>query len=971
MGILRIGGGISGVEDYLEKGKKQHNEFSRDELDQRVVLSGDLDITREVIASMENAGLRYLHLTFSVKELDLPVETFRQIDAEIKNFLLSAYPDGSLDYYSELQRPKIKTQLNKATGELVDRLDHIHIVIPRVNLVTGKIEDPTGFGDRNQLFFDALQEHINIKFGLASPKDNIRVDVSTADIVARVKDDDSFKKGNDKSLKALIAEGIISEEITSYDDFQKYLKKLGDVKVSNKGKDNEYLGIKIAGQKRFVNLREEPFRKAFFELPEAEMRQRLGVVAESKKSRMIPKKSAEEYDKLIAEWHSYKAREVRYVNSGNTKAYKEYKAASLAEKLEKLDELEKKAKERFEKKEKRREKSERKQQTRDRNAGPSRDAGSRNDRDNGARAVHQPLDLEIGQRPPPAARGRLRDLSELPLVPTTRGTEVLLPRDVSGDLEQPRSEVVHTGVRRTDTHVNPATGRTADSAVSQLLRDVQEAGRLRDAEQRPDMKTIKLNLDARRLLADLAASHGLKKDEYIISEGADGGGRIRHKDEKVNHNVSDFLTKHVHLSWGEAQPYLQASYDRQLSNEPERKSKPARDKLLWKEFRIERQAAYENRFALRAQAKAEHQASVMLRRREIKDEYLKSKAKIFNNPQLDRAAKKAAQSILAMQKAESERLLNEKVAIERVELARKKTLDEAYNEFLLVRAQAGNRLALLELRRQQDDRDEAEEKLRRERLVNGMLSGDKHKTDDAEIVKHPALQHSINRFGDVTYSKNGRDILQDRGTQVDILDQSKETIEQGLRLSAQKWGGKMRLFGSEKFIQDAIRISVEKNLGITFTDPAQAKYQQEYAEQYRQNKALQQKGRDFTNAAAANAEKEARAAARKAAAEREEQARAAAERQAQAEANALRQAQAKAAKRTAATLPEALDAAQDATRWKRVPSTVEQRSLVQRSVAEIESLQAERKSEAEKKSKTSLPQPGRRSKKRDDDERDR
>ena len=67
MGVLRIGGGIAGIIDYLVHGQKQGQMMTRDELDERVVLHGDLDVTGLVIEGMNVAGQKYLHLTFSVK----------------------------------------------------------------------------------------------------------------------------------------------------------------------------------------------------------------------------------------------------------------------------------------------------------------------------------------------------------------------------------------------------------------------------------------------------------------------------------------------------------------------------------------------------------------------------------------------------------------------------------------------------------------------------------------------------------------------------------------------------------------------------------------------------------------------------------------------------------------------------------------------------------------------------------------
>lgn len=65
----------------------------------------------------------------------------------------------------------------------------------------------------------------------------------------------------------------------------------------------------------------------------------------------------------------------------------------------------------------------------------------------------------VGTRPPPAARHRLRKLSELGMVRVAGGGKVLLPGDVPGDLEQQGAATAH-GVRR------PVSELSADKAAS-------------------------------------------------------------------------------------------------------------------------------------------------------------------------------------------------------------------------------------------------------------------------------------------------------------------------------------------------------------------------------------------------------------------------------------------------------------------------------------------------------------------------
>lgn len=139
------------------------------------------------------------------------------------------------------------------------------------------------------------------------------------------------------------------------------------------------------------------------------------------------------------------------------------------------------------------------------------------------------------------------------------------------------------------------TGRTSDTATAQMLRDEQEAQRQETGGQQATIKEIKTRLDAQRLLADLAVSHLLRPEDYVISQGADGGARIRHrgghhgdaKDQKINYNVSDFLTKHMHLNWSEAKQYLDQSYERQKNGVPLQQVPSKARPDLWAEFKAE------------------------------------------------------------------------------------------------------------------------------------------------------------------------------------------------------------------------------------------------------------------------------------------------------------------------------------------------------------------------------------------------
>ncbi|GAL12227.1 relaxase [Vibrio astriarenae] len=54
--LIRVGGGSGGIKEYLEQGIKNGRDFSRDELDERLILDGNIEVMNSVIQSMEGRG---------------------------------------------------------------------------------------------------------------------------------------------------------------------------------------------------------------------------------------------------------------------------------------------------------------------------------------------------------------------------------------------------------------------------------------------------------------------------------------------------------------------------------------------------------------------------------------------------------------------------------------------------------------------------------------------------------------------------------------------------------------------------------------------------------------------------------------------------------------------------------------------------------------------------------------------------
>ena len=334
--LIRISGGESGIKDYLEDGQKQGRDYSREELDERVILDGDLTLTHAIINKMNNGGDKYLHITLAFKEDEISRDTLHAITRDFKAFAFTAFKDDEYSFYAEAHLPRIKSYTHAKTGEVVERKPHIHIVIPKYNLMSGESLNPFGLVERQVKYLEAIQETINNRYGLASPKDNRRaLFTDDSEMLSRYKGD-AFKGGS-KAFKSTLLTELLERQINSYDDFKTLLAEQGEVKIRNAGKDNEYLWIKpnAGGDGKGINLRDAAFSRAFIELPPLQKMQRLSTESRYETT-APPRDNPALYDQTLQEWHEQRAKEIKYVYLGKRSQYDAYKQATVEKKAQLL-----------------------------------------------------------------------------------------------------------------------------------------------------------------------------------------------------------------------------------------------------------------------------------------------------------------------------------------------------------------------------------------------------------------------------------------------------------------------------------------------------------------------------------------------------------------------------------------------------------------------------------------------------------
>lgn len=802
--LIRITGGTSGIAEYLVSGQKNDREFTRDELDERVILDGDLEITDSIIKGMEKEGERYLHITLAFKEDELSADVLNGITSDFKQFAMSAYDADEFNFYAEAHLPKLKSYANRQTGELVERKPHIHIVIPEQNLLSGQNLNPFGRVEQQTKFLEAFQEHANAKYGLASPKDNRRLEfTSESEIISRYKGD--LFQGGAKELKERILSDVLDRKISDYDSFKALLTEYGAARSRNAGKATEYQNVKPSDQAKGTNLKDYVFSRDFIEKPEAEKRRHLADEGRRQYESQKPARAtAPELAARLKEWHEVRAPELKYINSGNRNLYSAYRRA---ERDDKLNILADRAAAFYAK--------HRKEQDYDRNNAELRNfRGRENERT--SRTDSRRLTADIADNLRAAGRniqstGRAigdieparRNLADRRAIRAVAAVVQRFGRDQGEDRQLTRAAP------------QPRDRRSADNVTGQLLAKAREEKTEAKAAQLSEFAQIKRELDARRLLAHLSKTHGVIPEKYEVTQGKDGGDRI--KAGSRNLNVSDFLTQEVRLSFSEAAPILRQVYAAQQGRELA-EARPAPRRELWQAFR-EAQPAQAKQKADEWEAQRQSERD---RRASIRDDYQAKRRAFLADRSKNGAERKAALSIARMERVTKDMSLREAVKEERQQLKEKhgQPYQARYRAFLADRANQGDEAALVELRRQRD----ASPTPAAATEANTIEGRSRKREDDQATQLAHNLAYSIDRAGNVTYyadQAKRRALVIDSGQRVTVAaDKDSQAVEAGLRLAVQKFGPGLKIEGSAEFKRQAIDAALKTGLRVEFDSKA-------------------------------------------------------------------------------------------------------------------------------------------------------
>jgi hypothetical protein len=764
--LIRIRGGRSGIEDYLANGRKAGREFSRDELDERIFLEGNLSITNRIIKGIDSEGDKYLHITLGFKEDEINNGTLKIIVDEFKNFVFAACQPDEYNCYAEAHLPRIKTYLDKATGLVVERKPHIHFIVPSTNLVTGQRLEPLGMVERNIHFIDAFQEHINNKFGLASPKDNPRmIFTGQSEMISRYEGVLFAKQRED--LRKLFLSEVLSRRIETWDGFAAMLGEHGQARVV-KGKHATYMHFQPDTGKG-INLK-QVFTPEFIALPTAEKTRRLAPeIEKSYITQNAARRDPEYIFETLREWRDTKSLEIKYINSGNRKLYTKYKDADETGKREILDDLE------------------------------ARFYNQHKENQHAITARLHPVKHRI--IPPPHLRGkRVRELSECGLVSVENRSEVLLPNNVRDGLDYGKEKQLRV-VRRPD-----AERRSSGSVVDQSLHELRETVTRSKAGKESRSQLIKKGLDANLLLDSVAKSHGLMIEKYTISKGADGGDRILCG--KQNLNVSDFLTREMKLPWDEASKILESVYALQS------KEKSTGRISLWSKY-IEFRASQAPQLAAQREAIAERKVLIALNHKSerisLKELHRKQREQLFARLSSDPSTLRIEKMLLAKSQADAKAALREQQAADKAALVFPLMPDyESWLAAQEVTAEQAKALARAK-------KIKAEKEDKSKHFISGRKGFGVIVLSEAHDIRSFTACADRQQGVVLFHSATGALAFTDRGARIDVtLAQDPEAVLAALQLGSQKFG-KLTLTGDAEF--QKLCVSLAAQHGFLFVDP--------------------------------------------------------------------------------------------------------------------------------------------------------
>lgn len=752
--IIRFRGASHGVVTYLRDGKKSGRYYSRDELDQRVQLCGNLTELDTVLNSFDREckTQKYFHISLSFKEKNISEEVLKNIDDEFRKFIFSSCVEGEFYYFSEIHFPKIQSLIDMQ-GKNFKRYPHIHVVIPEYNLYTGKRDNPLGLVDKRERYINAFQEYINEKYELESPKENRRmIKAGREEVIARyeIKPDMT-----NKEIKQTIFSIIQNNpQISSVTELAQVIKGFGTVTVrDSKSFGQPYINLKIVGKDKGINLKDPVFLNHYLE------------------NRTANVEFVHDNQHLLDEWYEYAACEARFVEKAAKHERDAYVAMNLPEKKSWLAA----------------------QWHHHLKHIGYEDSPQSTHNFNYETITVTYVDIDhIPHIDDVPYIGDCRHLDEIPnLDEAPHINEIYGDLNDTTQIEQRNSRFSMHELRTRRGNGN--RGQRKPLSMPNLLQNDQCLDMVRNEkitfeelytsshernvaakrfidQQNQQREVLKHHwselinsIDSRNFLNYISYHYGLEVDNYRIEKNKSGNERIIADDRK--YSVSDFLTKKMHMTWTEAQSILRTVAAQQQIGEQRKAAVTSR--LMWQRFM--RYEANKKNFST---VKSEY----FTQRRMIKARY-----QYVHNDEISRGENAAKYRLIKMQKAAELAKLEQEYE-EQARYYRQKMHDR-YMEYLYEEAEQGNSAALGELNRIYPIRDYAQRD-----VFEICIKEQKHHKQQFSLIDLD-YKVKIKRNGTIEYQdEREKTVIIDSYNSIKVTDRSVDIIVKALELAKLRYG---------------------------------------------------------------------------------------------------------------------------------------------------------------------------------------
>lgn len=794
--LARVGSGKSGIGEYLETGRKKGRENGRDEIDERMVFEGDIDTLESVIASHvgdEDAD-RYIHITLGFAEQftgaaacgpgEINFAKMQEVAAAYKEMLMSAYGADEYCWYAEAHIPKVTHDIHAVTGETIERLPHIHIVYPKINLIDGTYLNPANTGKKNESYLQAIQETINEQFGLKSPLDSFR----QAAEAPLARHNPEFSKPSATQIREELLEDIKAGRITSFDDLVASSERFGVVRV-RQGSKGDYINIKPDGAPNGINVKE--FTRQGFAVQVAN--------ASSGQTKV------NNFKEIAKHWTEKGAFEARYAVGGFHAKYqslsKQDKAVWLQAKINRTSNRVASARgetvdQPIEYKAKRNDpgSQHREQQTRKN----SRAAGG----------IYKSNISKFERLLPPAQIDGVQHLSSVRVVHVAEFSEVLLFDNAPNHMgkENPGNSDVRReggGPGGMGSREGATGGRVKKTVASTFKAQVRPEG--------PTANQLKNDTNPNFVLEAAVKLYQLDPAKYSITSGQDGTPRILH-DEK-QYNLGDFFTKHLSVSWIEAQEVLKPCYYQTLAE-----ALPAPDTALWHGFR-----EWERTAKIEGVDTAAEFVKIRAELAAVRSQFKETRAKVQAMPSPPKGRPKGGakrdprlQKSSLMALARAEQIVKIAAIEKKVEAINsvakpKQSRSAMYRQFLTELASKGNTKALNELRRAAKPDPE----------MKSTITGSTSKA----VFAQP--NYSVDHAGAVTYFQSALSAVSrtnplvtdsTKGVAVVAVDPAAYAI--ALKVAVARYGPTLTLTGDATFMKGMADAAKSQKMNVTLKNSA-------------------------------------------------------------------------------------------------------------------------------------------------------